>query len=437
MQRNEGKELVVTMRTFRIMVGITMLMLLQTVSAGASPTIEFTYVPPYGSFDNLQGKVTDVNPAEYKVAVYIYVSGWYTKPYYNSPLTPINSDGSWTCDITTGGYDQYATSVKAYLVPNGYNPPQMSGQRTFSDELKDNSVASIEKPKRPDRHIIFSGRDWIVKFSTIPEGPGPNYFSDSNESVWVDRQDRLHLKIVKVDDTWYSSEVILNESLGYGQYVFYTASRIDQLDQNVVLGMFTWETEAAENHYREMDIEYSKFSNPVDVNAQFVVQPWTTSGNRYRFNLNLSRNDSVSAFRWSADNVSFRSVQGENLNTLNSSDMISSWVYNGSDNPPPGKENARINLWLFDPNNVVGKPPSDGKEVEIIVKKFEFISPAPIGDLNGNGILADAGDLVLMKRASIGEIPADSRYDLNNNGQFADAGDLVLMKRASIGEINL
>jgi parallel beta-helix repeat protein len=59
------------------------------------------------------------------------------------------------------------------------------------------------------------------------------------------------------------------------------------------------------------------------------------------------------------------------------------------------------------------------------------------GDLNGNGISADAGDLVLMKRASIGEITADSRYDLNGNGQFADAGDLVFMKRASIGEINL
>ncbi len=59
------------------------------------------------------------------------------------------------------------------------------------------------------------------------------------------------------------------------------------------------------------------------------------------------------------------------------------------------------------------------------------------GDLNSNGISADAGDLVLMKRASIGEIVSDSRYDLNNNGQNADAGDLVLMKRASIGEIML
>ncbi len=59
------------------------------------------------------------------------------------------------------------------------------------------------------------------------------------------------------------------------------------------------------------------------------------------------------------------------------------------------------------------------------------------GDLNNNGVPADAGDLVLMKRASIGEIPTDSKYDLNNNGVSADAGDLVLMKRASIGEINL
>ncbi len=59
------------------------------------------------------------------------------------------------------------------------------------------------------------------------------------------------------------------------------------------------------------------------------------------------------------------------------------------------------------------------------------------GNLNNNDEPADAGDLVLMKRASIGEIPSDFRYDLNNNGIPADAGDLVLMKRASIGEVVL
>ena len=71
-----------------------------------------------------------------------------------------------------------------------------------------------------------------------------------------------------------------------------------------------------------------------------------------------------------------------------------------------------------------------------IATRFSF-SPATAvkGDLNDNGVSADAGDLLLMKRTSIGEIPADSGYDLNGNGQLADAGDLLLMKRASIGEI--
>ena len=59
------------------------------------------------------------------------------------------------------------------------------------------------------------------------------------------------------------------------------------------------------------------------------------------------------------------------------------------------------------------------------------------GDLNNNGMSADAGDLVLMKRASVGEISGDWKYDLNNNDMIADAGDLVLMKRASVGEIVL
>jgi hypothetical protein len=59
------------------------------------------------------------------------------------------------------------------------------------------------------------------------------------------------------------------------------------------------------------------------------------------------------------------------------------------------------------------------------------------GDLNNNGMSADAGDLVLMKRASVGEISGDWKYNLNKNDTIADAGDLVLMKRASVGEIDL
>jgi hypothetical protein len=89
------------------------------------------------------------------------------------------------------------------------------------------------------------------------------------------------------------------------------------------------------------------------------------------------------------------------------------------------------------------KDPSSGKVgIETITTNKFYVRPkAPIpfprGDLNSNGVSADAGDLDLMKQASTGEITPDSRYDLNNNGIPADAGDLVLMKRASNGEIDL
>jgi exo-beta-1,3-glucanase (GH17 family) len=100
------------------------------------PSIEFTYVPPYGSTGNLRGQVWHVLPTDYKVAVYIKVnSGWWTKPYWNDPLTDIALDGSWVCDITTGGIDPQATEIAAFLVPNGFDPPGRSGESTLPSEL--------------------------------------------------------------------------------------------------------------------------------------------------------------------------------------------------------------------------------------------------------------------------------------------------------------
>lgn len=38
------------------------------------------------------------------------------------------------------------------------------------------------------RLIGFGGYDWCVKRSNRKVGPGPNYFSDSTNNVWVDTQ---------------------------------------------------------------------------------------------------------------------------------------------------------------------------------------------------------------------------------------------------------
>jgi exo-beta-1,3-glucanase (GH17 family) len=109
------------------------------------PAIEFTYVPPKGSFDNLKGQVWHVTPSDYRVAVYIRVGGgWWTKPYWDTPLTVIDCDGIWTCDITTGGYDSQADMITAYLVPVNYNVPLARGEPTLPAELDVNAVAKVE-----------------------------------------------------------------------------------------------------------------------------------------------------------------------------------------------------------------------------------------------------------------------------------------------------
>ena len=68
-----------------------------------------------------------------------------------------------------------------------------------------------------------------------------------------------------------------------------------------------------------------------------------------------------SCYRNAAGQVRFDSWDGGS--------PVQSWSYTNTSNiPPAGAGNARINLWLMD-----GLAPSDGKNVEVVVKSFEFV----------------------------------------------------------------
>lgn len=95
------------------------------------PRIEFTYIPPRGlSIDHsiLQGRVWHVSTAAHHVACYIQVgSGWWTKPTFATPSSVIGPDGSWACNIVTGGVDYTAQTVAAFLLPDTVGAPPASG----------------------------------------------------------------------------------------------------------------------------------------------------------------------------------------------------------------------------------------------------------------------------------------------------------------------
>ena len=65
------------------------------------------------------------------------------------------------------------------------------------------------------------------------------------------------------------------------EYRFSVDSRLDTLDQNVVLGLFTYD-HSPEYSHREIDVEASRFGDPGALNGQYVIQPWNSLGNRRR-----------------------------------------------------------------------------------------------------------------------------------------------------------
>lgn len=331
--------------------------------------IEFTRVPGYGSTSSLRGKVYGVDPKKHEVAVYIYVYGWWTKPYWATPLTSIKGNGTWKCDITTSANDSQATEVIAFLIPKGDDAEPGRGQQSFAPRMYEFPYArAVRDPSL--RKIDFAGYTWWVKQGDSL-GPGPNHFSDSEQDVFVDPDGYLHLRIAQRDGRWHCSEIVGCESLGHGTYIYTIESRLDLLDENVVLGLFTWEDDVVQYNYREIDFEFSRWGDPDDPNCgQYVVQPWDAPGNRYRFPIDYSGKPLTTTHvkKWQADGIYFSSFFGDFSLHPPVEDQIASWDYRGSDNPPEGAENPRINFWL-----ISGRPPVNGQDAEVVIKDFQFL----------------------------------------------------------------
>jgi hypothetical protein len=353
----------------------------------AAPAITITSLPPYGTENAaVKGKVSGVNFNTHYVTAYIQVNEvWWVKPTAVKPRCKIGPDGTFSCPIRSGGCDVYATAVVVQLLPNTIDPAICNPCKFLPKNAGAKASTIKYRPYLEKR--VFSGYEWRVKKATKPGcrlGPGVNYFSDTAKDVWVDANKALHLRIRKVLDTWYSSEVVLHRPLGqnpppgYGTYVFRTNSRLDIQDANLVLGMFTWDNKTRHPTHREMGIELARWGDPSEVtNAQFALQPCDQCpgcGNCSRFRVNLTnRNKYVTFYMiWSPGKVEFKAYRGRHGITPPAIPPIHAWTRTGLDVPAPGKASIRINFWLFR-----GLPPLNGTGAEVIIERFMFKPLAP------------------------------------------------------------
>jgi hypothetical protein len=210
--------------------------------------------------------------------------------------------------------------------------------------------------------ISFSGYKWLVANSPNKRSaPGNNYWSD--KSVWVDEKGYLHLTLKKdtVSNKWLCAQVSSENKFGNGLYQFWVEGRVDQLDKNVVLGLFNY---SGIDYYDEMDIEFSRWGDLKNQNLHYNIYPEENTnaaiwGSSTEFLLNEPY--SIHCITRAALSVKFESYydfQGRKIHTqLHTASTIS------KKNMP-----IYINLWAF--KNL---PPSDQKEVEIIIQKFVFV----------------------------------------------------------------
>ena len=294
-------------------------------------------------------------------------------------------------------------------------------------------ILGIVLPCLMPTHVLavtlqFAERTWNIKQSTGLVGPGPNRFSSNPNDVWAD-EDGLHLTIHKYGSNWYSTEVILNEILGYGTYMFQTTSRQDILNANATFGAFTWDSAGGDtipdNPNREIDFEDGRWGAPASpTNSQVVVQPYYKPDNLKRITLpDLSEDAALTRFfTWSPGKVEFYTLRGHHTPTnFPPESVIHHYEYldNGANRlvPHPGQENFRFNLWLFQ-----GMPPVGQQPVEVVINEFIYM-PLKAGDFNNDGAV-DAEDLGQWQ----GDFGENRFSDADGDGD-SDGRDLMIWQR--------
>ncbi len=219
----------------------------------------------------------------------------------------------------------------------------------------------------PGKDIEFGGYTWTVRSGT--GGPGPNAWSENN--VWIDAATNLHLRITQRDGKWSCAEVTMRKRLGFGRYQFQVNGRLDQLDDNVVLGLFNYPTsDVGPDGTHEIDIEFARWGNHRNPMGNYTVWPVEKSLKQVSksFPFTLADDRTTHWFVWSREGVNFRSLKG--YNNGEGGEEITNWSYRPDEPGPRVSQQPmpiHINLWMFK-----GTAPKNGQEVEVIIHQFKF-----------------------------------------------------------------
>lgn len=226
----------------------------------------------------------------------------------------------------------------------------------------------------PSPIIKWAGHEWLVKNRTDLAGPGPNVWDARN--VWVDDKGSLHLKLAQRDGKWSCAEISSLQRFGFGRYNFKIEGPVDRLDPQVVLGLFSYPTsDVGPNGTHEIDIEFARWGKIEYPIGNYSVWPTQLppKSDSHTFPVTLNGTFTTHRWTWLPDSISFQSQHGHRDDD---NAIFAQWKFAPTQ---PVKAIAQkpmpmhFNLWLFG-----GEAPTDGREIEIVIRDFRF---EPLADV--------------------------------------------------------
>ena len=316
-------------------------------------SIRFTQLPPMGegSPDRIypiEGVAKGLEPGQ-AVVLYARSGVWWVQPTMEEPYTTVDAEGKWKT-VTHPG-----SAYGAMIVKSNYRPPMTlekfppAGENILFHVVAEGAM--LDKPVK--KSFRFSGYEWIPRDSSSDRGGTRNRYDPEN--VFVDSAGHLHLRMMRREGDWTSSEIKLTQSLGYGTYRFVVRD-ISHLEPTAVFSLFTW-GEATSG--REMDIEIGRWGEMSSRNAQYVVQPYYVPANVIRFEAPAGR--LTHTIEWEPGRARFR-TWAETSGRLIDEHQFTSGV------PSAADEAVYLNLYRFET-----KSSRLQRDFEVIVEKFEYL----------------------------------------------------------------
>jgi hypothetical protein len=332
----------------------------KTAQPSLASTISFTQVPQWdlgdlNREDVIEGTVRGSRPGQHMV-LYSKTGGlWWLQPRLDSPFTPIFPGGTWFNEV------HLATNYAALLVDSTYHPAPVLSELPKAGRGIETIAASPGQQRSSSVFVNFSGFQWRVRNVPSDRGGTRNPYDPNN--VYVDQSGALHLRLVNRNNQWTCSEVNVTRSLGYGTYVF-TVEDTSNLDPAAFFAIFTWDHSSNQGNHGEFDINISRWGDPQNENAQFVVQPAFVPLNMSRFNApgGKLRHTII----WEEGRVTMLTSQVSGKENR----LVSKHVFT-DEVPRPVDESVRMALYVYsDPNH---KLPTIRQRAEVVVDRFEFL----------------------------------------------------------------